>query len=50
MCAFSTLAVLVGRQEDHPRCKNWVMRYWYRYLCGARCNWFAYGPIISWLH
>ena len=35
--------VLVGRQEEHPACKNWVMRHW-RYLSGARCRLFAYGP------
>jgi len=25
-CAFSALTLLVGRQEEHPACKNWVMR------------------------
>ena len=42
--AFSTLTPLVGRQEGHPACKNWVVRYWRGYLSGARCKWFAYGP------
>jgi len=42
--AFSALMLLVGRQEGHPACKNWVVRYWCGYLSGARCKWFAYGP------
>jgi len=25
--AFSALMLLVGRQEGHPACKNWVVRY-----------------------
>jgi len=41
--AFSALTLLVGRQEGHPACKNWVVRYWRGYLPGARCKWFAYG-------
>jgi len=41
---FSALTLLVGRQEGHPTCKNWVMRYWRGYLSGARFKWFAYGP------
>jgi len=36
--------LLVGRQERHPACKNWVVRYWHGYLFEARCKWFAYGP------
>ena len=42
--AFSALTLLVGRQEGHPACKNWVVRCWHGYLSGARCKWFAYGP------
>ena len=42
--AFSGLTVLVGRQEEHPACKNWVMRCWCGYLSGVRCRLFAYGP------
>jgi len=38
------LMLLVGQQEGHPVCKNWVMRYWRGYLSGAMCRWFAYGP------
>jgi len=41
---FSALTLLVGRQEGHPACKNWVVRYWHGYLSAARCKWFAYGP------
>ena len=41
---FSALTLLVGWQEGHPACKNWVVRYWRGYLSGARCKWFAYGP------
>ena len=26
--AFSALTLLVGRQEEHPACKNWVMVCW----------------------
>jgi len=44
-CAFSALTVLVGRQEEHPACNNWVMRCWCGYLsAAARCKLFAYGP------
>ena len=42
--AFSALTLLVGCQEGHPACKNWVMRCWCGYLSGARCRLFAYGP------
>ena len=42
--AFSALTPLVGRQEEHSVCKNWVMRCWCGYLSGARCRLFAYGP------
>jgi len=36
--AFSALTVLVGRQEGHPACTNWVVGYWRGYLTGARCR------------
>ena len=36
--------LLVWWQEEHPACKNWVVRYWRGYLSGARWKWFAYGP------
>jgi len=42
--AFSALTLLVGRQEGHPACKNWVVGYWHGCLSGARCRWFANGP------
>jgi len=41
--AFSALTLLVGRQKEHPACKNCVMRCWCGYLSGARCRLFAYG-------
>ena len=41
--AFNALTQLVGHQEEHPACKNWVMRYWCGYLSAARCRLFAYG-------
>ena len=54
LSAFSDLTLLVGRQEGHPACKNWVVRYWRGYMSGAKCKWFVYGlpdatatPIIS---
>jgi len=52
---FTALTVLVGRQEEHPACKNWVMMCWRGYLSGVRGKWFAWWsswchchPIISW--
>ena len=42
--AFSALTLLVGWQEGHLGCKNWVVRYWRGYLSGSKCKWFAYGP------
>ena len=41
--AFSALTLLVGRQEGHLACKNWVVGCWRDYLSGARCR-LAYGP------
>jgi len=43
-CAFSELTLLVGRQEEYPACKNWVIRCWCGYLSVVRCRFFAYGP------
>jgi len=43
LCAFSALTLLIGRQEGHPACKNWVVGCWHGYVSGSRC-WFAYGP------
>ena len=40
--AFSALMLLVGRQEGHPACKNWVVGCWHGYLSGARCR-LTYG-------
>ena len=39
--AFSALTLLVGHQEEHPACKNWVMRCWCGYLSATRCWLFA---------
>jgi len=36
--AFSALTMMVGRQEGHSACKNWVVRCWHGYLSGARCR------------
>ena len=41
--AFSALTLLVGRQEGHPACKNWVVGYRRGYQPGAKCR-LAYGP------
>jgi len=41
--AFSALTLLVGQQEGHLACKNWVVGCWRGYLTGVRCR-FAYGP------
>jgi len=35
LLAFSALTLLVGRQEGHPACKNWVVGCWRGYLSGA---------------
>jgi len=43
-CVFSALTLLVRHQEEHPACKNWVMRCWNGYLSGTRCKLFAYDP------
>ena len=40
--AFSALRLLVGWQEGHLVCKNWV-GCWHGYLSGARCR-LAYVP------
>ena len=42
--AIIALTLLVGCQEEHQACKNWVMRCWRGYLSGVRCRLFAYGP------
>jgi len=42
--AFSALTLLAGHQEEHPACKNGVMRCWCGYQSGVRCKLFACGP------
>ena len=41
--SFSALTLLVGQQEGHPACKNWVVGCWRGCLSGSRCR-LAYGP------
>jgi len=36
--AFSALTLLVGWQEGHPACKNWVVGCWCGYVSGSRCR------------
>ena len=43
LIAFSALTLLVGRQEAHLACKNWVVGCWCGCLSGVRCR-LAYGP------
>ena len=48
--AFSAMTLLVWCKEEHPVCKKLsdeVLDCWCRYLCGARCRLFAYGPADS---
>jgi len=45
--AYSALMLLVGWQQGHPACKNWVVSYWHGYLSGVRCVWCHCHPIIS---
>jgi len=35
---FSALTLLVGRQEGHPACKNWVVGCWHGYLSGSSAD------------
>ena len=39
----SALTLLVGQQEGHTACKNWVVGCWRSYLSEARCR-LAYDP------
>ena len=53
--AFRALALLVGQQEGHPACKNWVVKYWRGYVSvwsevQMICIWSSWchcHPIIS---
>jgi len=40
--AFNALTLLVGWQEGHLVCKNWVVGCWHGYVSGSRCR-SAYG-------
>ena len=42
--SFSALTLLVGRQKEHPACKNWVMSCWCGYQVQIVCIW------SSWCH
>ena len=42
--AFSALTLLVEHQEEHPVCRNWLMRCWCGYLSGVKCRLFACRP------
>jgi len=44
MLPITALTLFVGRQEEHPACKNSVMRCLLGYRSEVRCKWFAYGP------
>jgi len=35
--AFRAFMLLVGWQEGHLACKNWVVKCWCGYLFGVRC-------------
>ena len=39
------MTLLVGCQEEHPACKNWVMSFSRAYLFAVRGRLFAYGPV-----
>ena len=41
---FSALTLLFRHQEEHPACKNWVMRCWCGCLSGVRYRLYACGP------
>jgi len=47
---FNALILLVGHQEEHPGCKNWVIKCWHGYVSGARCEWFAYSSADGHCH
>jgi len=36
--AFIALTLLVRHLEEYLASKNWLIRYWRGYLCGARCS------------
>ena len=46
--SFSALTLLVGRQEEHPACRNRLIRCWCGYLSAARCRLFCIWN--SWWH
>jgi len=48
--AFSDLTLSIWRWEEHPACKNWVMRCWHGYVSGARCRLFVYYQLMPMHH
>jgi len=44
---YCALTLLVGHQEEHPSCKNWVIRYRCGCLSVVRCRLFAYDHMVS---
>jgi len=46
-CQFSALTLPVGRQEEHPACKSWLIWCWCGYLSEARYRLFAYTPWVK---
>jgi len=48
--AFSALTLLVGWQEWHLACKNLSGEVLAWLSVGAKCKWFAYGPVIRHCH
>jgi len=43
---FSALTLLVGWQEGHPACKNWVVGCWRGCLSGARCRLYRLTQVV----
>ena len=48
--SFSALILLVGCQEEHLACKNWLMWRLCGYLSGVRCIWICICIWFSWCH
>ena len=48
--SFSALILLVGCQEEHLACKNWLMWRLCGYLSGVRCIWICICIWFSWFY
>ena len=44
-CQLSHVTVTCHTTVNCHLCDTWAVRYWLGYLSGARCKWFAYGPV-----